>query len=99
LNLRDSHAALLNQPLLSILINKCYSSVAMLLLRYFFKIAIIWYLAVAQAAPPLIRHWSRLWQAWHVPWAQLWGGRKNCLAKVRISHTVSWTSILRPIQP
>ena len=24
---------------------------------------------------------SRVWQAWQVPWAQLSGGRKNCLAQ------------------
>jgi len=27
---------------------------------------------------------SRVWQAWHVPWAPLWQGRKNCLAKIKI---------------
>jgi len=25
---------------------------------------------------------SRVCQAWHVPWASLWRGRKNCLEKV-----------------
>jgi len=25
---------------------------------------------------------SRVWQAWHVPWAPHWRGRKNCLAKI-----------------
>jgi len=27
---------------------------------------------------------SRVWQAWHVLWAPLWRGRKNCLAKNKI---------------
>jgi len=29
---------------------------------------------------------ARVWQAWHVPWAPLWWGRKNCLAKFKICH-------------
>jgi len=31
---------------------------------------------------------SRVWQAWHVPWAQLSGGRKNCLAQHKFLFTV-----------
>jgi len=27
---------------------------------------------------------SRVWQACHVPWAPLWWGRKNCMAKIKI---------------
>ena len=42
---------------------------------------------------------SRVWPAWHVPWAQISVGRKNCLAQIKILFTVSWTSILRPTQP
>jgi len=43
---------------------------------------------------------SRVWQAWHEPSAQLWRGRKNCLGKIKIYiFTVSWTFVLRPIQP
>jgi len=26
---------------------------------------------------------SRVWRAWHVPWAPLWRGRKNWLAKIK----------------
>jgi len=26
---------------------------------------------------------SRVWQAWPVPWAPLWRGRKNCLQKIK----------------
>jgi len=28
---------------------------------------------------------SRVWQAWLVPWAPVWWGRKNWLAKIKIS--------------
>jgi len=27
---------------------------------------------------------SGIWQAWHLPWAPLWRGRKNCLEKIKI---------------
>ena len=37
---------------------------------------------------------SRVWQAWHMPWAPLWRGRKNCLAKLKSLFTVSLTSNL-----
>ena len=40
---------------------------------------------------------SRVWQAWHMPWASLWRVRKNCLAKLISLFTVSWTYILRPM--
>ena len=30
----------------------------------------------------------RVWQAWHMPWAPLWRGRKNCLAKWKFLFTV-----------
>ena len=31
---------------------------------------------------------SRVWQAWHMPRAPLWRGRKNCLAKLKSLFTV-----------
>ena len=40
---------------------------------------------------------SRVWQAWHMPWAPLWRGRKNCLAKLKSLFTVSLTSNLSPM--
>jgi len=39
---------------------------------------------------------SRVWQAWHMPWAPLWREGKNCLAKLKSVFTVPWTYILRP---
>jgi len=36
---------------------------------------------------------SRVWQAWFVPWAPLWRGRKNCLAKIKICDL----QILQPL--
>ena len=32
-----------------------------------------------------VRHWSREWQAWHMPWAPLWGGgAQKLLGKIKI---------------
>jgi len=36
---------------------------------------------------------SRVWQAWHVPWAPLWRGAQ----KLKSLCTVFWTSVLRAI--
>ena len=43
---------------------------------------------------------SRVWQAWHVPWAPLWRGRKNCLTKIKIFiySLLKLYCILRPIK-
>jgi len=37
-----------------------------------------------QCTPVLTSGVSRVWQTWHVPWAALWRGRKNCLTKIKI---------------
>jgi len=46
---------------------------------------------------------SRVWQAWHVPWAPLWRGRKNCLANnwnlyLQSREPLFWASYIHKLQ-
>jgi len=38
---------------------------------------------------------SRVWQAWHVLWAPLWPGPKNCLEKISITTKLWYCDITR----